>query len=132
MNTDFIFMNEVLLDKDSHGTNLTNNQIETCQFHNQVLRSFLAKYRDFLSLRRLVGLVGLALAAKTYQMGNLYYERGEIKVAFGHYWTGLKCSLTLQNFMRFLWIVTKKSTRTISGGIISRKNWVIFLRKLKG
>lgn len=123
LHTDFLFMSEVLLDKDTHENNLTNNQLETCQCHDRVLRALVKEQRQLLEERRLIGAVGAALAAKSYQMGNILYDRGERRNAFARYWQALTYSWTFNNVCSFIWVIVKKTTRTLTGGLISRKNF---------
>ncbi len=120
--TEFLFMEQVLLDKNSHETNLTNNQLQMCQCHQRVLKDLLVNHSLELKERKLVTAIGQALAAKSYQTGNIFYERGELKAGFAQYWQGLMFSWTARNMLMFLWVLTKKLLRTITGGVISKRN----------
>lgn len=129
--TEFLFMSEVLLDKDTHGGNLTNSQIENCQCHNRVLKSFLELQTLEVKQKKLQRAIGLALAAKHYQIGGIYYEQGAKSDAFRSYWEGLKASFSLKNIFDFLGLIARKFLRTLSAGLISRKNFKSLLKFCK-
>lgn len=123
LGTEFLFMSQVLLDKDTHAKNLTNNQIENCQCHNRVLKSFLELRASEVKERKLATAIGLALAAKYYQMGGLYYEQGAKNLALKCYWEGLLASFSLKNIFDFSGMMVRKLLRILSAGLISRKNF---------
>jgi len=108
--TGFLVMSAVLLDKTKHETNLTNNFVETLQYHDTVLQALL---RGPLIAARphLVPALHRALAEVRYQIGNRLFNRGQSRRGYGYFWSALKEELSLSNSLCFVGQAGKKTAR---------------------
>lgn len=121
MVTSFIVLSQVLVDKKTHATNLTNDQFEMNSYHKAVLIDFLGTYGQHIDAHHLRPAFLDAIALVNYNLGDISYNLGRIKDAFGFYWKSFDSHKTLKSFLRYAVGVTKKSIRFLSFGIISRK-----------
>jgi len=110
--TDFLMMSQVLVDKTTHETNLTNNFVETLQYHEMVLVALLQS--PLIATRQhLVPAIHKELAQLSYAIGNRLFNRGESVKGFGYFWSACKADASLKNFIRFLRHVCQKLVRLI-------------------
>lgn len=110
--TDFLLMSDVLLDKTRHETNLTNNFVETLEYHDMVLQALL--HGPLIGARPdLVPTVRRSIATVRYSIGNRLFNRGQSSRGYGYFWSALKEELSLANSFRFASQVTKKTGRLV-------------------
>ena len=119
--TNFVVLSDVLVEKKTHTDNLTNNYLETCLCHEQVLLAIQVRYRSRLHQDNLWQASYFALAQKRYEIGNLYFEAGFISRAFSYFFRGLAVDWSPKNIGNFLSVVSRKSIRLISGGLVKRR-----------
>lgn len=110
--TDFLLMSDVLLDKTRHGTNLTNNFIETLQYHDMVLEAM--RRGPLIAARpHLAPAVRRALTLVRYSIGNRLFNRGQAARGYGYFWFAWKEERSLVNSVRFIGQAGKKTARLL-------------------
>lgn len=119
--TKFYLLSEVLLEKKSHDANLTNNFLETLLFHEKVLINLQSNNQAKSKIARIKDQYLSALALVRYEIGNLHYEANHYIKAFRYFFLGLETTFTSQNFKLFALFFGRKFLRTISFGLIKRK-----------
>lgn len=110
--TGFLLLSDVLLDKTRHETNLTNNFVETLEYHDLVLKALL---RGPLIAARpdLAPAVRRAIAKVRYEIGNCLFNRGYASRGYGYFWLALKEEASLSNSVRFIGQAGKKTGRLV-------------------
>jgi glycosyltransferase involved in cell wall biosynthesis len=109
--TDFLLLSAILLDKVGHDTNLTNNLIETWQYHERVLVAL--RDSEAVRIRGLRRDVQRQLSAVRYIIGNRLFNRGQARTAFGYFAAALGSHLSLANFVAFSGHATRKGGRLL-------------------
>lgn len=112
--TPFLVLSASLMEKKSHDTNLTNNSLETCLCHEQVLLALQA--RDLArpgSQRAIARAIGAALAAIDYEIANRLFDQGAAWRAFAYYCKGMRSRWSWSNFSAFSVLVCKKMARLL-------------------
>jgi len=110
--TDFLVMSDVLLDKTRHASNLTNNFVETLEYHDLVLNALL--HGPLIATRpHLAPAVRRAIATVRYAIGNCLFNRGQSGRGYGYFWSAWKEELSLVNSIRFAAQVGKKTGRLV-------------------
>lgn len=110
--TGFLLMSDVLLDKTRHETNLTNNFVETLQYHDMVLEALLRG--PLIAARpQLAPAVRRAIATVRYAIGNCLFNRGHAGRGYGYFWSAWKEELSLANSLRFVGQAGKKTGRLL-------------------
>lgn len=123
LKTNFILLNEVLVDKKMHTSNLTNNFKESYSFHLRVLEDIKTPFNDYFKKNSLMGDYREDISRTNYKLGELYYNEGSASDGFLFYWRGLAAHWTFKNLIHFIFVVLKKSMRLLSFGLISRKSF---------
>jgi glycosyltransferase involved in cell wall biosynthesis len=90
LRTRFLVVSEVLLVKVTHETNLTNNLVETWQYHEKVLTMLLTG-AAIAQRPHLRGAVLHELSEVRYIIGNRLFNRGQPGAAFQYL---LRCAVT--------------------------------------
>lgn len=116
--TKFVLLSAVLLEKNTHETNLTNNFLETSLCHEKVLMNLKVNGFSGGQSSRLETQYRSAIAKVRYEIGNLFYEANQKGQAFQYFFLGLGSNWTLANFQLFSYYFSRKLVRTISFGII--------------
>jgi len=111
--TRFLVMDEVLVYKRTHGKNLSNDKIRTHLALRKGLIDRIAASQPHIHAHRLSSFCADAVAECDYQLGNLYFESGNIQKAYRAYTEGLAANKTPLNTMRFFMIIFKKSMRKL-------------------
>lgn len=119
--TDFVVLEDVLLYKRTHRTNISADAAHTAAEHVQVLDAFLEKHRAGLSQRGLLKHCELERARSMYALGNLQYDRGKKGEAFGWFLRAMRSSRSGRNYGRFLFFFLKKLGRFLTFDLLSRK-----------
>lgn len=119
--TNFVLISNQLLEKITHETNLTNNNLETLLYHEMVLMKIKTNNLACKVLDNILDDYSQALAEVRYQIGNLLYESNKKKRAFKYYLMGLSASWSVENLKKFTYFFGRKFIRTISFGIIRNK-----------
>lgn len=110
--TDFLLMSDVLLEKTRHETNLTNNFVETLEFHDMVLEALLNG--PLIAARPdLVPTVRRAIATVRYAIGNRLFNRGQASRGYGYFWSAWKKDLSFANSLRLVGQAGKKTARLL-------------------
>jgi glycosyltransferase involved in cell wall biosynthesis len=109
--TDFLLLSDVLLDKVGHDSNLTNNLVETWQYHEQVLVAL--RDSEAVLVRGLRDEVRRELSTVRYIIGNRLFNRGQARAAFTYFGAALGSHLSLANFFAFSGHATRKATRLL-------------------
>jgi glycosyltransferase involved in cell wall biosynthesis len=110
--TDFLVMSEVLLDKTKHETNLTNNFVETLEYHDMVLQALL--HGPLIAKRpQLTPAVRRAIASVRYGIGNRLFRRGQISSGYKYFWSAWRQEFSLANSLYFAIQVSKKTGRLV-------------------
>jgi hypothetical protein len=108
----FLLISEVMLVKVTHDTNLTNNLIETWQYHEKVL-TMLLDSEAIAARPTLRAVVNRELSAVRYIIGNRLYNRGEPGPCFTYYLAALRAHWSLDNLATFTGHMTRKSLRLL-------------------
>lgn len=116
-----VAMSGVLVDKRAHDSNLTNDFIETLQFHERVLLVWMRDRSEIFSERGLRDTALTALAQTRYQIGNLLFEQGRRSQAFAYYALGLRSIRSFSNVRAFLYHASRKAIRFLSFGVIRNR-----------
>ena len=119
--TKFALQSEVMLEKKTHDANLTNDIIETLLFHEKVLINFQLDNQTKPQIHNIKDKFLSALVIVRYKIGNLFYEKNLKVKAFQYHFLGLFTSPTLANFKIFFILFSKKLLRTVSLGLIKRR-----------
>lgn len=119
--TNFVLIDDQLLEKFTHETNLTNNKLETFIYHELVLTKLKANSLAKDQLNKISEGYCQSLAKVRYQIGNLLYESKQKKQAFKYYFMALNSDWSYENFKRFIYFFGRKLIRTISFGIIKNR-----------
>lgn len=99
--TRFLVLSEVLLDKNKHETNLTNNFVETLEYHDQVLTALLTS--PLIAARpQLAPLVHQAIATVRYAIGNGLFNRGQSRDGFAYFQRAWNEQRSLANTAQFV------------------------------
>lgn len=110
--TGFLLMSEVLLDKTKHETNLTNNFVETLQYHDMVLKALL--HGPLIATRpQLVPAVHRSIATVRYAIGNCLFNRGQAGQGYGYFWSAWKEEVSFSNSLHFLGQAGRKTGRLV-------------------
>lgn len=89
--TDFVLQSDVLLEKITHETNLTNRFHETLHYHERVLVDFRASHSElFARDAELDQRYQLALKELRYQIADLLARRGDTKACLHYLWAGFR------------------------------------------
>lgn len=113
----FLLVSKPLLVKVTHDSNLTNNLVETWQYHEKVLTVLLAG--DTIAQRpHLRGAVLHELSEVRYIIGNRLFNRGQSGDAFRYFFAALGSQWSMSNISAF-------------GGHASRKGLRLLLETLK-
>lgn len=123
MQTEFVVLSDVLVEKSTHDSNLTNDVIEMCSCHERVLMGTYLKYKDHIIADHLFPSYGIALAAKRYQIGNGLFEEARYGQAFRYYTKALSSIWSFSNIMAFIGCTSRKVVRLLSGGLIAKKRF---------
>ena len=83
---------------------------------------FREKNRSYLKANGWWQASAQALAAKRYDVGNCHYDAGAAGKAWSSFARGLVTSWTPRNAAGFLAVSLRKLVRTLTGGLVSRKN----------
>lgn len=119
--TKFYLLSAVLLEKKSHDANLTNDFLETLLFHEKVLINLQSNNHSKAQIEKIKDQYLSALALVRYEIGNLFYEAHHQIKAFGYFFLGLGTALTGNNFKLFCYFFGRKLLRTISFGLIKKR-----------
>ncbi len=119
--TDFIVLSDVLFYKRTHSSNLSHDQIFAFTAHKKILIDTMAHESKYIQENRLTRVFKFALAKTNYDIGDLYFNEGDVRSAFRFYGEGLRSAFYPANFIRFIWAIVKKICRTLSFGLIQRK-----------
>lgn len=118
VDTEFVLLEEVLLEKKSHDSNLTNDFLETLLYHEKVLCNLPHNPQTKQKVADINITYKTALAVLRYEIGNLLYEQKRHLQAFNYFFKGLFSLLSLNNFKRFIVFFGKKLLRTMSFGLV--------------
>lgn len=110
--TNFFAMSDVLMSKVTHGTNLTNNQLETWQCHEKVLKMNFFEKR-FSGSPHLTILIKIKISEVQYHVGDIFYNSQEYSNCFRYYLRALRSNLNLKNILFFSSVMLRKATRLI-------------------
>jgi glycosyltransferase involved in cell wall biosynthesis len=110
--TPFLFQSDVLLSKISHETNLTNNFLETLQYHEQVLELF-AQSEVIRTRAHLLPAVQQSLAEVRYMIGNRLFNRGKNAQGFGYFGRALGGHPSLRNLVYYVRHMATKCARVL-------------------
>lgn len=121
--TEFVVLSDILVSKITHDTNLTSNIIEMCSCHERVFITTYHKCINFIKSNGLQDIYATAMAAKRYQIGNAYFEAGNVGQAFRYYIKGLQSSWSVSNVLLFVGYIARKTVRLLSGGLIARSRF---------
>lgn len=113
-------MPEKLMRKVGHENNLTNNQLEMYQYHEIVLNALAIK-RSFFARPEIQEQCHLELADVRYQIGSLFFERGEYTSSLRYYFGGLNTLYSRKNFLRFGYYISRKVARIVSFGMMKNR-----------
>ena len=119
--TDFLLTSEVLLVKETHDSNLTNDFLETLLYTEQVLVNLPLRYEAAARLiADMRSTYRRALANLRYEVGNLYYESGAKNMAFAYFLRGLLSDYSIVNARQFGVYFSHKLVRLASFDLIKR------------
>jgi len=110
MRTPFLFTSQPLMSKVAHDTNLTNNFVETLQYHEKILEHLLT-LPQIRQDPALVREVGVALARTRYHMGELRFNDGDVGSCMRYFRSALAAQRTPKNLLKFLNVTARKSIR---------------------
>jgi hypothetical protein len=127
--TDFVLNPSVLLYKRDHDINLTNDIVQTYRYHKKVLVNTMADQSLYIAERKYEKTCSQSLAHINYELGSLYYERGNLKKCFKLYREGLRCAATWKNAALFLRAALKKLIRTATFNTLNRKKISLLFRR---
>ena len=97
----FLLQSQVLVDKTSHETNLTNNFVETLQCHERVLVALLDS--PLVGKRpALAPAVRHEIVSLRYDIGHRMFNRGQSRTGFGYYWSALQAEGSAANLVSFV------------------------------
>lgn len=117
----FAIMPEVLLTKNGHDCNLTNNQIEMFHYHELVLDSHV-KARTFEQVPGGPAEALQALATIRYQLANLYFEAEGYSTSAGYFVKALRTRSSPRNAWLFAYHASRKLGRILSFGKLRAKS----------
>lgn len=123
MVTDFVILSEVLVEKKTHETNLTNNQFQMHACHETVLIDFLKKNAGYIDARHLRPAFLDAIALTNFKMAGIAYELGRGSESFRLYVKSFSVHPTAGNYLRAVLGIMKKTVRFLSFGLITRKRF---------
>ena len=129
MRTNFVVIGQPLFYKHNHEQSMSHDKIKTLEAHRRVLLGNVPDLRDYLSQHGLEGDLGLGLAGIDYALGAEYFDSGDKKTAFKRFREALGASRHPLNFLRYLWAVTKKIMRILSGDLLSKNKWRRWFRE---
>lgn len=121
VNTEFYVIPRVLHTYRIHQGGLTKNFLENCEYSQRVVLHFAETYEGFIRSHGLGSAVRSAIARRWYEIGNLSFEGGDIRKAFGSYLTGLRSEISFPNVLRFLSVAARKTIRLGTFGSLSRE-----------
>ena len=110
--TNFLLMSDVLLDKTKHETNLTNNFVETLEYHDMVLQELLRG--PLIGARpHLKPTVRRAISTVRYAIGNRLFNRGQAGLGYGYFWSAWREEQSVSNALRLIGQAGKKTARLL-------------------
>lgn len=108
----FLVLSDILLVKVTHDTNLTNNLVETWQYHEKVLVMLLDS--DAIKARpNLRKSVHHELSVVRYIIGNRLFNRGQARACFGYFVAGLRSQWSVNNAVAFAGHFSRKLSRLV-------------------
>jgi glycosyltransferase involved in cell wall biosynthesis len=124
MATPFLVQSACLLEKVTHGDNLTNDFGETLLFHEQALTRFAREQAKEPAVQALAPNIKKALAAVRFDIGNELFNAGRKREAFAYFWKAFAHAPCPQTFCRWVWESGKKLVRLLTHDRISRRSRV--------
>jgi glycosyltransferase involved in cell wall biosynthesis len=116
----FLVLSDILLVKVTHDTNLTNNLVETWQYHEKVLVMLLES--DAIKARpNLRKSVHHELSVVRYIIGNRLFNRGQSRDCFGYFVAGLRSQWSVGNVVAFAGHFSRKFSRLVLETLKLRK-----------
>lgn len=110
-------MPDVLLRKIVRGHNLTNDQIDMLQHHENVLDKH-ARSPAFRALAHVERDALLGLARTRYQIASLFFEARRYRDSLAYYLTGLGTVCSGKNLSLFLYYTGRKLVRIVTFGTV--------------
>ncbi|MBL8012337.1 MAG: glycosyltransferase family 2 protein [Candidatus Omnitrophica bacterium] len=127
--TPFVLLSEVLVDKKLHDTNLTNDSRESYDCHQVVLSDIKKPLGDYLTQNKLWSVYNASVSSTYYKQAEVAFNAKNYKKAFELYRLALRSHTTVKNALVFSVVFLKKLIRWLTGGMISRQNLKKLLRK---
>lgn len=121
--TNFVVIRDALFYKHVHEQSMSYEKIKTYEGHKRVLLQNARSQRAYILKNRLKTDSALSLAGVNYILGNLYFNSGKRKKAYLLFWEALVAALYPHNFLQFLWAVSKKTVRLVTGDRVNRENF---------
>ena len=118
--TDFVLIHQSLFYKHGHEQSMTNDQIKTYEGHRRVLAKSIASHQEYIRENHLEKDAALGMSGIFFILGRLYFNAGKRRVAFAMYWEGLQTAWYPSNILSYLWNVSKKTVRILSGNLLKK------------
>ena len=114
--TPFVVLNDILLYKRTHATNISADMVLTFTEYRQVLRELPLEFQKTGGNRAREALCLQEAANISYMMGNHCFDRGEKAKDFEFFRQGLRDNKTLRNFFVYGSLTLKKKIRSLLHG----------------
>jgi glycosyltransferase involved in cell wall biosynthesis len=122
MITDFYVLPDVLHSYRVFGDGITANQKETLKCCRIVLENIAVEYQRFVMENGLSSKLRQSIARRWYEYGNVLFEEGRSVQAFNAYTHGVVSCGQFRNMMEFLQLSGRKLARSLTCGLVTRKN----------
>jgi glycosyltransferase involved in cell wall biosynthesis len=123
MNTEFYVLRRVLHTYRIHQGGLSKNFLENCEYSQRAVQECAKAYDGFIKSHRLEDAVRNSISRRWYEIGDLNFEGGHTRRAFGSYVTGLRSEISFPNLLRFMSVTIRKTIRLSTLGYLSRKRF---------
>ena len=112
----FVVLNDVLLYKRTHATNISADMVLTFTEYRQVLRNLPLEFQKMGGNKAWEAICRQEAANISYMMGNHCFDRGDKAKAFEFFREGVQDNRTIQNFLVGGSLTLKKKVRSLLHG----------------